>query len=68
MKDLQNIDIAFLPMNLPYTMTPEMVADAARKIRPGILYPYHTGETDVAQLQELLKDEKGIEIRIRDMK
>jgi L-ascorbate metabolism protein UlaG (beta-lactamase superfamily) len=68
MKDLQNIDIAFLPMNLPYTMTPEMVADAARIIRPRILYPYHTGDTDVTQLLELLKDEKGIEIRIRDMK
>jgi L-ascorbate metabolism protein UlaG (beta-lactamase superfamily) len=68
MKDLQNIDIAFLPMNLPYTMTPEMVADAARIIRPRILYPYHTGDTDVTQLLELLKDEKGIEIRIREMK
>ncbi|MFC1619970.1 MBL fold metallo-hydrolase [Candidatus Neomarinimicrobiota bacterium] len=68
MKDLQSIDIAFLPMNLPYTMTPEMVADASRMIRLGILYPYHTGDTDVAQLQELLKDEKGIEIRIREMK
>ena len=68
MKDLQHIDIAFLPMNLPYTMTPEMVADAARMFRPGILYPYHTGETDVTQLQNLLKDEKDIEVRIRDMK
>lgn len=68
MKDLQDIDIAFLPMNLPYTMTPEMVADAARMFRPGILYPYHTGETDVTQLERLLKDEKDIEVRIRDMK
>jgi L-ascorbate metabolism protein UlaG (beta-lactamase superfamily) len=68
MKDLQNIDIAFLPMNLPYTMTPEMAADAARMFRPGILYPYHTGDTDVTQLEKLLKDEKDIEVRIRDMK
>jgi L-ascorbate metabolism protein UlaG (beta-lactamase superfamily) len=68
MKALRNIDVAFLPMNLPYTMTPEMVADAAKAFRPKILYPYHFGETDVQKLVALLKDEKGIEIRIRDMK
>ena len=67
MKTLGRIDVAFLPMNLPYTMTPEMVADAARMVKPKILYPYHTGETDTAKLVSLLKDEKGIEIRIRRM-
>lgn len=68
MKDLKNIDIAFLPMNLPYTMTPEMVADAAKVIKPKILYPYHFGGTDTSKLVELLKSEKGIEVRIRNMK
>ncbi len=68
MKNLVNIDLAFLPMNLPYTMTPEMVADAARAIKPKILYPYHYGDTDTSRLIELLKDEKGIEVRIRKMK
>ncbi len=68
MKALAGIDIAFLPMNLPYTMTPEMAADAARTIRPKILYPYHFGETDTSRLVELLRDEKGIEVRIRRMK
>jgi L-ascorbate metabolism protein UlaG (beta-lactamase superfamily) len=68
MKALQDIDIAFLPMNLPYTMTPEMVADAARAFRPKILYPYHYGNTDLSQLQDLLKDEGDIEVRIRQMK
>ncbi len=68
MKDLKNIDIAFLPMNLPYTMTPEMVADAAKMFKPKILYPYHTGETDTSKVVNLLKDEKGIEVRIRQMK
>lgn len=68
MKQLKNIDIAFLPMNLPYTMTPEMVADAARAFQPKILYPYHYGETDTSKLVYLLKDEKGIEVRIRKMK
>lgn len=67
MKELKNIDIAFLPMNLPYTMTPEMVADAAKSFRPRILYPYHYGETDTAKIVGLLKDEKGMEVRIRKM-
>lgn len=67
MKSLQNIQIAFLPMNFPYTMTPEMVADAAKAIQPEILYPYHYGNTDTSKLVELLKDE-NIEVRIRDMR
>jgi L-ascorbate metabolism protein UlaG (beta-lactamase superfamily) len=67
MKALTNIDIAFLPMNLPYTMSPEMVADAAKAFRPDILYPYHFGNTDTSKLVELLKDETDIEVRIRDM-
>jgi L-ascorbate metabolism protein UlaG (beta-lactamase superfamily) len=67
MKNLKNIDIAFLPMNLPYTMTPEMVADAAKAFKPKILYPYHYSNTDTSILTELLKDEKEIEVRIKKM-
>lgn len=67
MKALKNIDIAFLPMNLPYTMSPEMVADAAKVFRPAILYPYHYGTTDTGELISLLKDEKDIEVRIRKL-
>ena len=68
MKALKAIDVAFLPMNLPYTMTPEMVADAVRGFRPRILYPYHFGETDTARLVTPLADAKGTEVRIRRMK
>ena len=68
MKQLKDIAIAFLPMNLPYTMTPEMAADAARAFRPKILYPYHFGETDASQLVRLLAADKGIEVRVRKMK
>jgi len=67
MKALKDIDIAFLPMNRPYTMTPEMAADAAKAFRPKILYPYHYGQTDTSKLVDLLKDEKDIEVRIRKM-
>jgi L-ascorbate metabolism protein UlaG (beta-lactamase superfamily) len=67
MKALKDIDIAFLPMNLPYTMTPEMVADAAKAFKPGILYPYHYGQTDTSALLKLLKDEHEIEVHIRKL-
>ena len=67
MKKLKSIDIAFLPINLPYTMTPEMVADAARAFRPKILYPYHFGNTDTSELVKLLKGEKDIQVRIRKL-
>ena len=67
MKALSSIDVAFLPMNLPYTMSPEQVADAARAFRPKVLYPYHYGDTDTAKLVKILKGEKGIEVRIRKL-
>jgi len=67
MKALRNVDVAFLPMNVPYTMTPEMVADAAKAFRPKILYPYHLGDTDGSRLVRLLQGQKGIEVRVRKM-
>jgi len=67
MKALKNIYVAFLPMNLPYTMTPAMVADAARAFKPKILYPYHFGDTNTDEIVKLLKD-SGIEVRIRNLK
>jgi L-ascorbate metabolism protein UlaG (beta-lactamase superfamily) len=68
MKQLKDIDVAFLPMNLPYTMTPEMVADAAKAFKPKILYPYHYGQTDPNTLVGLLKGSKDIEVRIRNLR
>lgn len=66
MKTLKGINVAFLPMNLPYTMTPAMVADAAKSFKPGILYPYHYGETNPNELVDLLKG-TNIEVRIRKL-
>jgi L-ascorbate metabolism protein UlaG (beta-lactamase superfamily) len=67
MKALKDIEVAFLPMNLPYTMTPAMVADAARAFKPRILYPYHYGDTDTEEIISLLKG-SGVDVRIRNMK
>lgn len=63
MKDLKDIDIAFLPCNLPYTMTPEQVIEAARIIKPRVLYPYHYGTTDLSTLTPALSPD-GIYVRI----
>lgn len=64
MKALRRIDVAFLPINLPYTMPPSEAAAAARAFKPRILYPYHQGRSDPAELQRLLAGEKGIEVRV----
>ena len=66
MKNLKNIDIAFLPVNQPYTMTITQAVNAANMFSPKILYPYHFGNTDVKQLKEALKN-SGIEVRLRKM-
>jgi len=55
-------------MNVPYTMTPAMVADAAKAFEPKILYPYHYGQTDPNELVNLLKGTKKIDVRIRKMR
>jgi L-ascorbate metabolism protein UlaG (beta-lactamase superfamily) len=68
MASLKNIDIAFLPMNQPYTMLPEQVAYAVNKFNPKISYPYHYGDTDVSKLTMLLSKNKNTEIRIKSMK
>lgn len=64
MKALKNIDIAFLPINLPYTMTPAEAAEAARAFRPKVLYPYHQGKSDPQEAKRLLSDVKEIEVRV----
>ncbi len=65
MAALKDITVAFLPMNQPYTMTPEEAAKAARSFMPRILYPYHFKGSDVAALVKLLEG-TGIDVRVRD--
>ena len=65
MSALKDIDIAFLPCNQPYTMTPEQVAKAARTIKPKVLFPYHYSQTPIKQVADLLAG-SGIDVRIRN--
>ena len=65
MSALKDIDVAFLPCNQPYTMTPEQVAKAARTIKPKVLFPYHYSQTPIKQVADLLAG-SGIDVRIRN--
>ena len=64
MEGIKDIDIAFLPCNQPYTMTPEQLLRAAKVIKPKVLFPYHYGQTDVSIIPRKLEGE-GIDVRIR---
>lgn len=64
MNNIKDIDIAFLPCNQPYTMTPDQLVRNAKIIKPKVLFPYHYGQTDVSTLPTLLQDD-GIDVRIR---
>jgi L-ascorbate metabolism protein UlaG (beta-lactamase superfamily) len=65
MTALKNIDVAFIPMNLPYTMSPEEAAEAVRAFKPKIVYPYHCRGTDLKLFEKALAG-SGVEVRIRD--
>jgi L-ascorbate metabolism protein UlaG (beta-lactamase superfamily) len=65
MKALKNIDVAFLPMNLPFTMPPSEAAECATAFKPGIVYPYHYFESDPKAFESALKG-SGIDVRLRD--
>ena len=64
MAALKDIDVAFLPVNQPFTMTVEQCVSAAKTIRPKVLIPYHFGNTDLTGLPALLP---GIDVRLRQM-
>ena len=64
MSAIKDIDIAFLPCNQPFTMTPEQLIRAAKVIKPRVLFPYHYGQTDLSGVPAALKG-TGIDVRIR---
>lgn len=66
MKALQNIDVAFLPMNQPYTMTVDQALAAVTAFKPRIVYPIHYKGTDPAELASRLPRDSGVEVRLRE--
>jgi len=65
MRALKNIDVAFVCMNLPYTMPPSEAAQCVRAFHPKVVFPYHFRNSDPKEFQSLLADEKGIDVRVR---
>jgi L-ascorbate metabolism protein UlaG (beta-lactamase superfamily) len=65
MRALKNIDVAFIPMILPYTMSPADAADAVKAFHPKVVYPYHYGQSDLKVFEGALKG-TGIDVRIRN--
>ena len=63
---LKNIDVAFLCVNLPYTMTVEQAANAIRTFKPKIVYPYHSRGSDLEKLKKLVGNDAGVEVRLRN--
>jgi len=63
MRELKNIDVAFVCMNLPYTMPPEEAADAVKAFHPKIVIPYHYRGSDLSVFQKALEG-TGIEVRL----
>lgn len=59
---LENIDVAFIPMNLPYTMTVEQAAEAVRTFKPAIVYPYHYRGSDVEEFKRLVGDASEVRL------
>ena len=66
MRALKNIDVAFIPMNLPYTMPPEQAAQGVLAFKPKIVYPYHYGQSDVGVFARAIGENNGIEVRQRN--
>jgi L-ascorbate metabolism protein UlaG (beta-lactamase superfamily) len=66
MKALKKIDVAFVCMNLPYTMPPSEAAACINAFRPKIVYPYHFKGSDLAELQKAVPASSGVEVRVRD--
>jgi L-ascorbate metabolism protein UlaG (beta-lactamase superfamily) len=65
MRALKNIDIAFVPMNLPYTMPPSEAAECVKAFRPKVVYPYHYRGQNPEEFKAALKGEP-IEVRLLD--
>src|SRR5439155_3240064 len=66
MRQLKNIDVAFLCMNLPYTMEVEKAASAVQEFKPKIVYPYHYRGSDLQKFKELVSQTPGIRVRLRE--
>ncbi len=66
MKALKNIDVAFVCMNLPYTMPPDEAAACVNAFKPRIVYPFHYKGSDLKTFADDVKPGNGVEVKLRD--
>lgn len=66
MKALKDIDVAFVCMNLPYTMEVTQAAAAVREFHPKIVYPYHSRGSDLEKFKKLVGTDSGVEVRLHN--
>lgn len=66
MKALKDIDVAFVPMNLPYTMPPSEAAECVNAFKPKIVYPYHYRQSNLEEFTKAISKASGVEVRLRD--
>lgn len=65
MRQLKDIDVAFICMNLPYTMDIHQAADAVLDFKPKVVYPYHYGKSDVAAFKKIVQSKNGaVDVRL----
>src|SRR5262249_46951773 len=68
-RSIPNIDVAFLCMNLPFTMTVKDATNVVTEMQPKVVYPYHYQENgataNAASFKRLLRTDLGIEVRLR---
>jgi L-ascorbate metabolism protein UlaG (beta-lactamase superfamily) len=65
MRALERIDVAFVPMNLPFTMSPAEAAGCVKAFKPRVVFPYHYSGSDPQEFASAMRD-SGIEVRVRN--
>jgi L-ascorbate metabolism protein UlaG (beta-lactamase superfamily) len=65
MRALRDLEVAFIPMNLPFTMSVNKAAEAVKLMKPRIVFPYHYSGSDVNTFKRLMGTDTGIEVRLR---
>ena len=65
MKALKSLDVAFVSMNLPYTMAPAEAAECVNAFKPKIVYPYHYGQSNLQEFTSKVQGTPGVEVRLR---
>jgi L-ascorbate metabolism protein UlaG (beta-lactamase superfamily) len=66
MRALKSVDLAFVCMNLPFTMPPEEAAECVEAFKPRVVIPFHYRGSDLSVFSKALGDTKGVEVKIRD--